>query len=40
MVLSVRAVDGQGVVQTPVEKSVYPDGKTGHHKVRVRIGET
>ena len=39
MVLSVRAVDGQGVVQTPVEKSVYPDGKTGHHKVRIVIGQ-
>ena len=39
LVLSVRAVDGQGVVQTPVEKSVYPDGKTGHHKVRISIGE-
>ena len=39
VVLSVRAVDGQGVVQTPVEKSVYPDGKTGHHKVRVLIGQ-
>ncbi len=38
MVLSVRAVDGQGVVQTPVEKGVYPDGKTGRHKVRVSIG--
>ena len=38
MVLSVRAVDGQGVVQTPVEKGVYPDGKTGHHKVRISIG--
>ena len=38
LVLSVRAVDGQGVVQTPVEKGVYPDGKTGHHKVRVSIG--
>ena len=39
LVLSVRAVDGQGVVQTPVEKSVYPDGKTGRHKVRISIGE-
>ena len=38
MVLSVRAVDGQGVVQTPVEKGVYPDGATGRHKVRVHIG--
>lgn len=38
LVLSVRAVDGQGAVQTPVEKGVYPDGKTGHHKVRVSIG--
>ena len=37
--LIVRAVDGQGVVQTPVEKSVYPDGKTGRHKVRISIGE-
>ena len=39
MVLSVRAVDGQGVVQTPVETGVYPDGKTGRHKVRISIGE-
>jgi len=39
LVLIVRAVDGQGVVQTPVEKSVYPDGKTGRHKVRISIGE-
>ena len=39
MVLSVRAVDGQGVVQTPVEKGVYPDGATGRHKVRVNIGQ-
>ena len=38
LVLSVRAVDGQGVVQTPVEKGVYPDGKTGRHKVRIHIG--
>ncbi len=38
MVLSVRAVDGQGVVQTPVQKGVYPDGATGRHKVRVLIG--
>ena len=37
-VLSVRAVDGQGVVQTPIETGVYPDGATGHHKVRVHIG--
>ena len=37
--LSVRAVDGQGVVQTPIETSVYPDGKTGRHKVRVTIGQ-
>ena len=39
MVLSVRAVDGQGVVQTPIESGVYPDGKTGRHKVRISIGE-
>lgn len=39
LVLIVRAVDGQGVVQTPVEKSVYPDGKTGRHKVRISVGE-
>ena len=39
MVLSVRAVDGQGVVQTPIETGVYPDGKTGRHKVRISIGE-
>ena len=37
MVLSVRAVDGQGVVQTPIETGVYPDGKTGRHKVRILI---
>ena len=39
MVLSVRAVDGQGVVQTPIETGVYPDGKTGRHKVRISIVE-
>ncbi len=39
MVLSVRAVDGQGVVQTPAEKGVYPDGATGLHKVRVHVGQ-
>ena len=38
MVLSVRAVDSQGVVQTPIETGVYPDGATGHHKVRISIG--
>ena len=38
MVLSVRAVDGQGVVQTPIETGVYPDGKTGRHTVRISIG--
>ena len=37
MVLSVRAVDGQGVVQTPIETGVYPDGKTGRHKVRISL---
>jgi hypothetical protein len=31
--LRVRATDGDGVVQTPVERDVLPDGATGHDLV-------
>ncbi|CAB4743150.1 unannotated protein [freshwater metagenome] len=31
--LRVRATDGDGIVQTPVERDVLPDGATGHHVV-------
>jgi DMSO/TMAO reductase YedYZ molybdopterin-dependent catalytic subunit len=35
--LTVRATDGQGVVQTSTVKSVYPDGATGRHSIRLEF---
>ena len=35
VILTVRATDGQGVVQTSAVKSVYPDGATGRHSIRL-----
>ena len=34
--LSVRATDGDGVIQTAEEVSPRPDGATGHHTIRVQ----
>jgi hypothetical protein len=31
--MRVRATDADGVVQTPVERDVLPDGATGHDVV-------
>ena len=31
--LTVRATDGDGVVQTDVSQSAAPDGATGHHSI-------
>jgi DMSO/TMAO reductase YedYZ molybdopterin-dependent catalytic subunit len=35
-VISVRATDGDGVIQTATERSPIPNGATGHHTIRVR----
>jgi hypothetical protein len=35
--LTVRATDGDGVVQTDERRPVAPDGATGHHTVKVTI---
>ncbi|MEO7131193.1 MAG: molybdopterin-dependent oxidoreductase [Dermatophilaceae bacterium] len=35
--LRVRAVDGTGALQTPVEASPAPDGASGYHSVTVRV---
>ena len=37
--LRVRATDGDGVVQTPVERDVLPDGATGHDVVDFSVQE-
>lgn len=36
--LVVRATDGTGIVQTPARRGTVPDGATGWHTVRVRVG--
>lgn len=35
--LTVRARDLDGVIQTPMETGVYPDGATGHHTIRISV---
>ena len=35
--LVVRATDGTGVTQTPVERGTVPDGATGRHRVKVQV---
>ncbi|OGF57342.1 MAG: hypothetical protein A2Z21_02340 [Candidatus Fraserbacteria bacterium RBG_16_55_9] len=37
VVLQVRATDGKGRSQTPVETSAFPAGATGYHRVRVQV---
>jgi len=37
--IAVRATDGEGDVQTEVERPPDPDGATGHHSVRVSVKE-
>lgn len=37
--LRVRATDGEGDVQTPERQPPAPDGATGHHTIRVRVGD-
>lgn len=34
----VRAVDGEGTVQTAARSQPLPDGSSGHHKLKVRVG--
>ena len=36
--ISVRATDGEGVVQTDEVTPPAPDGARGHHPVEVRVG--
>ena len=36
--LTVRATTGDGEVQTETKHSPFPDGATGHHQVKVRVG--
>jgi DMSO/TMAO reductase YedYZ molybdopterin-dependent catalytic subunit len=35
--IEVRATAGDGEVQTPQTRAPYPDGATGHHRVRVEV---
>ncbi|MYH41612.1 MAG: molybdopterin-dependent oxidoreductase, partial [Chloroflexi bacterium] len=35
--LQVRAIDRSGAVQTSQVRSKFPDGATGHHKIRVTV---
>ena len=35
--LQVRATDGEGVTQTPIRATPFPDGATGHHSVVVDV---
>lgn len=35
--IRVRATDGDGITQTPVEQDVVPDGATGWHQVQVSV---
>ena len=37
VILTVRATDGQDVVQTSMVKFVYPDGATGHHRIELEF---
>ena len=37
MTISVRARDLDGVIQTPIESAVYPDGATGHHNINIFV---
>ncbi|HVF14977.1 MAG TPA: molybdopterin-dependent oxidoreductase [Acidimicrobiales bacterium] len=36
-VIAVRATTGDGEVQTPTNRPVFPDGATGHHRVTVQV---
>lgn len=38
--LAVRATDGSATVQVERETSTYPDGATGHHKLRIQVAAT
>jgi DMSO/TMAO reductase YedYZ molybdopterin-dependent catalytic subunit len=38
--LTVRATDGDGVLQTAVERGFAPEGATGHHRVVARVVNT
>jgi DMSO/TMAO reductase YedYZ molybdopterin-dependent catalytic subunit len=37
--VEVRATDGEGVVQTDIQRPPAPDGATGHHAIRVVVRE-
>jgi DMSO/TMAO reductase YedYZ molybdopterin-dependent catalytic subunit len=37
-IITVRATDGTGEVQTADERPPAPSGATGHHRIRVRVG--
>jgi DMSO/TMAO reductase YedYZ molybdopterin-dependent catalytic subunit len=40
IVLSVRATDGDGIVQTSEEQDTLPDGATGHHEIVVNFRDS
>ena len=35
--LVVRATDGQGILQSPIRRGEYPDGKSGLHEITVKV---
>ncbi len=35
--LVVRATDGQGILQSPIRRGAYPDGKSGLHDITVKV---
>jgi DMSO/TMAO reductase YedYZ molybdopterin-dependent catalytic subunit len=35
--LVVRATDGQGILQSPIRRGEYPDGKSGLHDITVKV---